>query len=154
MSSEKLWNYMVEWCDTPKVSKPGVCYEDCCIRYDNEDEVARQVLRKDVGDVYARVPHSVIVRLRKFYKQTFWGNVGVFKCCQAAQALAKRGLNIVRVFIGLSSGGVGQSLFSSHLEAQYLLMCYVQRRLNKPQNQIFFLCELSCRKAMYGGSLL
>ena len=37
----------------------------------------------------------------------------------AAQALAKRGLNVDRLFIGLSPGGVGQSLYSSHLAAIY-----------------------------------
>ena len=55
----------------------------------------------------------------RFYSQTFWGNIAVFRCCQAAQALAKRGLNVVRLFIGLSSGGVGQSLYSTHLQAMY-----------------------------------
>ena len=38
-------------------------------------------------------------------------------CCQAAQALAKRGENIDRCFIGQSPAGVGQSLYSSHLNA-------------------------------------
>ena len=70
----------------------------------------------------------------------------VFQCCQAATALAKRGENIVRCFIGVSPGGVleeqlftslvaslrfiaawncrvlpgvGQSLYSAHLDAVY-----------------------------------
>ena len=38
---------------------------------------------------------------------------------QAAQALAKRLENIDRCFIGVSPGGVGQSLYSAHLEAVY-----------------------------------
>ena len=58
-------------------------------------------------------------KLRLFYSCTFWGNINVFKCSQAAQALAKRGLNVVRMFIGLSSGGAGQSLYSTHLQAMY-----------------------------------
>ena len=43
----------------------------------------------------------------------------VFGCCQAAQALARRGFNVDRLFVGVSPGGVGQSLFSSHLDAIY-----------------------------------
>ena len=65
------------------------------------------------------VPQDVFDRLQKFYSQTFWGNIVVFKCGQAAQALAKRGLNVVRLFIGLSSGGVGQSLYSLHLQRMF-----------------------------------
>jgi len=55
----------------------------------------------------------------RFYKQTFWANLEPFLCCQAAQALAKRGENIDRCFIGEGPGGVGQSLYSSHLAAMY-----------------------------------
>ena len=55
----------------------------------------------------------------KFFKQTFWANIEVFRCCQAAQALAKRGENIDRCFIGESPGEVGQSLYSAHLDAVY-----------------------------------
>jgi len=87
---------------------------------------ALQVLRAEIENIYMRMPHSlkgtvpadVIERLQKFYRQTFWCNIAAFNCCQAAQALAKRGLNVVRIFIGLSSGGVGQSLYSSHLQAR------------------------------------
>ena len=46
-------------------------------------------------------------------------NKQVFNCCQAAQALAKRGENIDRCFIGISPGGVGQSLYSAHINAVY-----------------------------------
>ena len=37
--------------------------------------------------------------------------------CQAALALAKRGENIDRLFIGISPGGVGQSLYTANLAA-------------------------------------
>ena len=36
---------------------------------------------------------------------------------QAALALAKRGENIDRLFIGISPGGVGQSLYTANLAA-------------------------------------
>ena len=39
------------------------------------------------------------------------GKKDVFLCCQAALALAKRGFNVDRCFMGESPGGVGQSLF-------------------------------------------
>lgn len=41
ISEEKLLNYMVEWCETPKISSAGCCFEDCCIEY-TSDGAARQ----------------------------------------------------------------------------------------------------------------
>ena len=128
LTQDKLLHYMCEWCDTPKVVEGACCYEDCCIKYDFEESAAKQVQRAALTNCYLRIPHclkgtipqNVVDRLRKFYAQTFWGNIDVFKCGQAAQALAKRGINVVRLFIGLSSGGVGQSLYSTHLEAMYV----------------------------------
>ena len=58
-------------------------------------------------------------RLKKFYEQTFWCNLNVFKCFQAATAIAKRGFNVDRCFVGVSPGGVGQSLYSLHLSETY-----------------------------------
>jgi hypothetical protein len=60
-----------------------------------------------------------VSRLLQFFKQTFWCNLEVFLCTQAAQALCKRGENLDRCFIGESPGGVGQSLFTAHLAAVY-----------------------------------
>ena len=126
LTEDKLLHYMVEWCETPKKSAPACCFEDCCIEYGNDgDGVAHQVARAEIANVYVRIPHqlkgtvpeAIAERLQKFYRQTFWCNIKVFQCCQAAQALAKRGYNVTRIFIGLSSGGVGQSLFSAHLQA-------------------------------------
>ena len=84
-----------------------------------------EVARANIKDVYTFIPHKlkgvvqpdIVERLQKFYRQMFWCNLPIFKCCQAAQALAKRGYNVVRIFIGLSSGGVGQSLYSAHLQS-------------------------------------
>ena len=59
------------------------------------------------------------LRLEKFVKQTFWCNQQYYRAALAAIALAKRGENIDRCFIGESAGGTGQSLFSSHLAAVY-----------------------------------
>ena len=127
LTQDKLLHYMSEWCDMPKLVEGACCYEDCAVQYDFEDVAARQVLRERLENCYLRIPHCIKgtvpqpiqERLRLFYSRTFWGNIQVFKCGQAAQALAKRGLNVVRMFIGLSSGGVGQSLYSTHLQAMY-----------------------------------
>ena len=127
LCQDKLLHFMSEWCDTPKEVEASCCYEDCAVKYDDELLPARQIQREQLVNCYLRIPHSIkqtvpadiVERLRKFYSQTFWGNIEAFKCGQAAQALAKRGLNVVRLFIGLSSGGVGQSLYSTHLQAMY-----------------------------------
>ena len=127
MTEDKLLSFMAEWCDASKTPQASCCYEDCAVRYDSENLPAVQVPRAELEPCYLRIPHCikgivpapVLERLQKFYSQTFWGNISVFKCGQAAQALAKRGLNVVRLFIGLSRGGVGQSLYSSHLNAMY-----------------------------------
>ena len=58
-------------------------------------------------------------RFQKFVRQTFWCNEQFYTCCLAAIALAKRGENVDRCFIGESSGGTGQSLYSNHLAAVY-----------------------------------
>ena len=57
--------------------------------------------------------------LKQFLQQTVWANIDVFECNQAAEALAKRGVNIDRLYMGISPGGVGQSLYSLHLAAKY-----------------------------------
>ena len=56
-------------------------------------------------------------RFQKFVRQTC--NEQFYTCCLAAIALAKRGENVDRCFIGESSGGTGQSLYSNHLAAVY-----------------------------------
>ena len=127
ITQDKLLHYMSEWCDTPRTAQAAVCYDDCAVTYEDELLPATQVRREDLHNCYVRIPHcikgtvpqDVVARVQKFYAQTFWGNINVFRCCQAAQALAKRGINVVRVFIGLSGGGVGQSLYSTHLQAMY-----------------------------------
>ena len=125
---EKLFSYILEWCETPSARRPGCCYADTCVLYDCEDGVTvRHVSMSSANNVYLRIPHPLLdpvlddiqAVVLRFYKQTFWANLEPFLCCQAAQALAKRGENIDRCFIGEGPGGVGQSLYSSHLAAMY-----------------------------------
>lgn len=127
LTQDKLLHYMSEWCEMPKKLTAAVCYEDCAITYEDPSLPAVQVSRAALENCYLRIPHCIkgtvpqatVERLQQFYFRTFWSNLDVFRCGQAAQALAKRGLNVVRLFIGLSSGGVGQSLYSTHLQAMY-----------------------------------
>jgi hypothetical protein len=116
-----LVSYLIEWCETIDVRRPGVAYLDTCIVYDSGTHNTAVVPKSPDANVYMNIPHNLLdpvlqsaaEDLMIFLEQTFWCNVDVFKCMQAAQALAKRGLNVDRCFIGLSPGGVGQSLYSA-----------------------------------------
>eukprot|EP00438_Fugacium_kawagutii_P027022 Skav232520 [mRNA] locus=scaffold1096:926666:934699:- [translate_table: standard] len=122
---EKLVSLLVEWCETPQERKPCVSYADTCVQYDVSRELSlRHIVKAAGNDCYVFIPHPLLDpvlqqhkdRLHKFYRQTFWANNEVFLCHMAALALAKRGFNVDRCFIGISPGGVGQSLFSFHLD--------------------------------------
>jgi hypothetical protein len=124
----RLISLLVEWCETPDERRSCVAYTDLCIRYDAADGSPTTVVPKDpANSCYVSIPHPMLdpvlldcqQRLIKFYTQTFWCNNSLFECNQAALALAKRGLNIDRCFIGQSPGGVGQSLYSQHLAEMY-----------------------------------
>ena len=120
---------LVEWFETDDERQPCVCYTDVCFVYDPPatSHSLEAVQKGPANNCYVKIPHALLdpvmeanqERLLKFYGQTFWANRNVFLCCQAAQALAKRGLNVDRCFIGISPGGVGQSLYSLHLSEMY-----------------------------------
>jgi len=120
---ERIISFIVEWCDTPMIKNAGVAYVDCCIEYDKGDIVVRHVEKSPANNIYCRIPHPLLDPVlddaenlyRRFISQTFWANIDVFICMQSAMALVKRGENIDRCFIGISPGGVGQSLFSSFI---------------------------------------
>ena len=123
---DKLFTYISRWCNSPNPARPGCAYTDVSVLYDVDGEwPVVHVPRSPDNNIYIRIPHPLMdpvlahvkTQLRQFYKRTFWCNNYVFLCCQAAQALAKRGQNIDRLFIGISPGGVGQSLYSGHLHA-------------------------------------
>ncbi len=113
LMGERLIAYIVEWCETPDVRRPGVAYQDTCIAYDTDGDNTKNIRKSPSNNVYMRVPHALLDpvgmdaanSLLRFYEQTFWCNQPVFACFQAAQALAKRGENLDRCFIGLSPGG-------------------------------------------------
>jgi hypothetical protein len=125
----RVISLLVEWCETPDQRQPGVCYDDVCMVYDRRDadQSVMPVKKSASNDCYVYIPHCILDpvlqshqdRLQRFYSQTFWCNHDVFQCCQAALAIAKRGFNVDRCFIGQSPGGVGQSLFSQHIAEMY-----------------------------------
>lgn len=122
---ERLISLLVEWCETPRAESACVAYKDTCVAFlpDSEEKVLRHVQKSPANNCYLYIPHSLLdpvleahcAKLSEFYAHTFWANKDVFLCCQAALALAKRGINVDRCFIGESPGGVGQSLYSLHL---------------------------------------
>ena len=128
LDERKLLGYIIEWCDSPPQKTPGCCYIDCCVLYDvGPGEHLKFVPRGPDNNIFVRIPHKLLdpvlesakQQLEAFFKTTFWENISVFVCCQAAQALAKRGENIDRCFIGVGPGGVGQSLYSHLLSNMY-----------------------------------
>jgi len=126
---DRLVSFLIEWCETPDVRSPGVCYKDCCVLYEVEGSFKffQNVTMPTENNIYLRIPHPLLdpvllvteQRLRRFIAQTFWCNVDVYRCMLAAQAIAKRGENIDRIFIGVSPGGTGQSLYSHFLASMY-----------------------------------
>ncbi len=120
-------SYITEWCETPDRRRPGVAYTDACVLYDRDAGIITQTNRDPENNIYLMIQRPLMEPVlskavedtRRFIAQTFWANVKVYKCMQAAQALAKRGENIDRAFIGISPGGVGQSLYTAWLAAQY-----------------------------------
>ena len=129
LMNTRIVSLLVEWCETPDQRRPAVCYDDVCMVYDSgkTDYHVHPTLKDAANDCYVYIPHSILdpvlqvhqQRLEKFYSQTFWCNHEVFECCQAALAIAKRGFNVDRCFIGQSPGGVGQSLYSQHIAEMY-----------------------------------
>ena len=125
----RMISLIVEWCETEDQRQPAICYDDICFAYDKADSSLSitPVPKGPFNNCYVYVPHSLLdpvlqcveEKLHRFYRQTFWANHNVFVCCQAALAIAKRGYNVDRCFIGISPGGVGQSLYSLHLAEMY-----------------------------------
>ena len=81
-------------------------------------------------NIYLGIPHNLLdgvdptleaatQRVQTALEQTFWANAAAFTCCQAAQALCKRFVNIDQFFFFWGPGGVGLSIYSAHVAAMY-----------------------------------
>ena len=124
-----LISYYCEWCSTPKPDVKGFAFIDVAFLYDTQAGLLAQATAPEQRqNLYIGLPHSLlshgfgdpvlkaaIQRVQTFYRQTYWANAAAFKCCQAAIALAKRGMNVDQVFFFWGSGGVGLSLTTSLL---------------------------------------
>jgi len=122
----RLFTFFTEWCNTPSEAEPGAAFTDACMKF---SDVARDgrftylVPKGPEQNIYLYIDHplrdpveeNASARVKRFYAQTFWGNGLAFECQLAALCLAFRGKNVDRAFWGVGPGGVGQSLFSSHL---------------------------------------
>ena len=128
----RLLQYVAAWCDSPSERQPGCAYQDYTVLYDvSREEHVKLVPPSPLNNVYVRIAFPLKssfsdpvlsdarTRTQKFIKETFWCNQEYYKCTLAGIALAKRGENVDRCFIGESPGGTGQSLFSAHLAAVY-----------------------------------
>ena len=117
----RMISLLVEWCETEDMRSSCVCYNDICFQYDDPGSSlpVKTVKKGPENNCYVRIPHPLLdpvmeankQRLQLFYERTFWCNIDVFRCFQSAIAIAKRGYNVDRCFIGISPGGVGQSLY-------------------------------------------
>ena len=100
----KLITYLIEWCETESTRQPGVAYTGMSVIYDEGEQNVTAVPPSANNNIYLRIQHSLKdpvaddakATLRTFLKQTFWCNRTAYHCMNAAQALAKRGLNIDR----------------------------------------------------------
>ena len=128
LSHTSLLACIARWCNSPVDKASGCVYADTTVLYDTSPGVhVKHVAKSPSNNIYTLVNHALadphmeiaIQDIQLFYKQFFWCNNYVFLCHQAALALAKRGLNVDRLFFGISPGGVGQSLYSHLLHAMH-----------------------------------
>ena len=125
-SSKSILAHFCEWCSTPQKAAHGFCLPDACLLEDEEGKM-KPVNKSPSNNVYLRVDapltdpveQHVTDRVFRFYTQTFWNNGPALQCQLAAMSLALRGYNIDRCFWTIGPGGVGQSLFSHHINATF-----------------------------------
>ena len=130
----ELPKFFTEYCAKEHRRTRGVAYLNCCLQYDADGEnISFFSERKPSNNLYIGFNcnlHTVldgvdpllmahIERIEGVMSRTFWCNLAGYKYGQAAQALAKRGLNINAITIYWGPGGVGLSLYTEHLAAVY-----------------------------------
>ncbi|CAK0891385.1 unnamed protein product [Prorocentrum cordatum] len=149
MIQNKLPSFYCEWCETPRPSLRGVAHPDIAFVYDLGGTPVTQITRENERkSIYIGIPHKIkaylgdpalkvaATRVDQFYRQTFWANAAAHKVCMAALALAKRGLNVDRLFFFWGAGGVGLSLTTAHLDA---MLGHSNHKYFDPQ--VFYLDE-------------
>ena len=91
-----------------------------------------------------------VERCWKIYSRTFWANAKAFEFCQACLEIAKRGLNVDQICIFLGPGGVGLSLYTSHLAA---MLCISSHKYFDP-NVFYDNTELRKTIELLGGGIV
>ena len=85
---DKIFNLVVEWCDSPRTRSAGISYQDCAFLYDQlpgQNVTSARGLPEE--NIYVHIPHPllgynsddpVLLRaqqsLMRFYSETFWLN--------------------------------------------------------------------------------
>ena len=118
LCGKRIVGYFVEWCDTSITRKPGFSTADGCWVFAESDGRLLSVAPRAGNDLYLAVPHPASDpvleankrRVKEFLRTTFFDNAPALECQLAAMCLTLRGSNIVRAFLTLGPGGVGQSL--------------------------------------------
>ena len=118
LCGKRIVGNFVEWCDTPIQVEPGFATTDGCWVFAEPDGKLRSVAPQASNDIYLAVPHHSSDpvmegnkrRVIEFLRTTFFDNAQALECQLAAMCLTLRGINIVRAFMTLGPGGVGQSL--------------------------------------------
>ena len=117
LCGKRLDGYFLEWCDTPLIRRLGFSTTDGCWFFDEIEGTSVPWCLTD-NNVYFSIPHPaggrVLAankdRVLEFLRTTFFDNAAALECQLAAICLTLRGVSIVRAFITVGPGGVGQSL--------------------------------------------
>ena len=118
LCGKRLVGNFREWCDTPLIRKLGFSTTDGCWSFDENEGDVRSVVPHADNNVYLSLPHPASDpvtaankdRVLEFLRTTFFDNAAALECQLAATCLMLRGVSIVRAFITVGPGGVGQSL--------------------------------------------
>ena len=118
LCGKRLVGNFLEWGDTPLIRKPGFSTTDGCWLFDEIGGDLRSVVPHADNNVYLSIPHAAgdsVMAANKdgvleFLRTTFFDNAVALECQLVWVCLALRGVSIVRAFITVGPGGVGQSL--------------------------------------------
>ena len=106
LCEKRLVGNLLEQCDTPLMRKPGFSTTDGCWWFDAIEGDVRSMPHPASDPVVAANKERVLESLRT----TFFDNAAALECQLAAMCLTLRGVTIVRAFVTVGLGGVGQSL--------------------------------------------
>ena len=128
---KQMYTLFVEWCGLSKRAASAIAFLDTTVMYDR-DGVSVTFIREKSPDqnVYLGIHRSVldgvdpvleaaVDTITLAYERTFWSNHAGFEYCTARESLARRGFNVDTITGLIGPGGVGMSLVTGHIGAQY-----------------------------------